>query len=115
MESEDGIIGGLSEGKIWLEMSTTDDAEVIRLANIVEAKGATAMDCPVSGGCHRAATGNISIFVGGDRETFERVLPILTTMGRRIRRGICSSEKSRHGHEHNLRSHPYFIRKLFCS
>ena len=84
MESEDGIIGGLSEGKIWLEMSTNDDSEVIRLANIVEAKGAMAMDCPVSGGCHRAATGNISIFAGGERETFDRVLPILTTMGRRI-------------------------------
>src|SRR5210317_1477290 len=84
MESEDGIIGGLSEGNIWLEMSTTDASEVIRLANIVEAKNATAMDCPVSGGCHRAATGNISIFAGGERETFERVLPILTTMGRRI-------------------------------
>ena len=84
MESEDGIIAGLSEGKIWLEMSTTDDSEVIRLAKIVEAKGAMAMDCPVSGGCHRAATGNISIFAGGKRETFDRVLPILTAMGRRI-------------------------------
>jgi 3-hydroxyisobutyrate dehydrogenase len=84
MESEDGIIAGLSERKIWLEMSTTDDSEVIRLANLVEAKGAMAMDCPVSGGCHRAATGNISIFAGGKRETFERVLPILITMGRRI-------------------------------
>ncbi len=84
MESEDGIIAGLSEGKVWLEMSTTDESEVIRLANIVEAKGAMAMDCPVSGGCHRAATGNISIFAGGKREAFERVLPILTTMGRRI-------------------------------
>ncbi|MGD2188221.1 MAG: NAD(P)-dependent oxidoreductase, partial [Desulfobacterales bacterium] len=84
MESEDGIIAGLSEGKIWLEMSTTDDSEVIRLAKMVEAKGASALDCPVSGGCHRAATGNISIFAGGEREAFERVLPILTTMGRRI-------------------------------
>jgi 3-hydroxyisobutyrate dehydrogenase len=84
MESEDGIIAGLGEGKVWLEMSTTDASEVIRLANIVEAKGAMAMDCPVSGGCHRAATGNISIFAGGEREAFERVLPILTTMGRRI-------------------------------
>jgi len=84
MESEDGIIAGLSAGKIWLEMSTTDESEVIRLANIVEAKGALAMDCPVSGGCHRAATGNISIFAGGKREAFESVLPILTTMGRRI-------------------------------
>ena len=84
MESDDGIIAGLSKGKIWLEMSTTDDSEVIRLARKVEAKGAMAMDCPVSGGCHRAATGNISIFAGGKREAFERVLPFLTTMGRRI-------------------------------
>lgn len=84
MEAEDGILAGLAEGKIWLEMSTTDESEVIRLANIVKIKGAMAMDCPVSGGCHRAATGNISIFAGGERETFERVLPVLTSMGRRI-------------------------------
>ena len=84
MESEDGIIAGLSKGKVWLEMSTTDESEVIRLVNIVRAKGAMAMDCPVSGGCHRAASGNISIFAGGERDVFERVLPILTTMGRRI-------------------------------
>lgn len=84
MEREDGVIAGLSQGKIWLEMSTTDNAEVIRLAKLVEAKGAMAMDSPVSGGCHRAATGNISIFAGGKREAFDRVLPILTTLGRRV-------------------------------
>ena len=42
------------------------------------------MECPVSGGCHRADTGNIAIFAGGPREAFEQVLPVLTTMGRRI-------------------------------
>ena len=46
MESPDGILAGLSAGKIWLEMSTTDEAEVKRLAPLVEAKGATAMDWP---------------------------------------------------------------------
>ncbi|SNS85487.1 NAD(P)-dependent oxidoreductase [Tropicimonas sediminicola] len=71
-------------GKIWLEMSTTDDAEIRRLAALVEAKGGTAVDCPVSGGCHRADTGNISIFAGCERETFERVLPLLMTLGRRV-------------------------------
>ena len=84
MESEDGVIAGISKGKIWLEMSTTDEAEIVRLAKLLEAKGAMAMDCPVSGGCHRAATGNISIFAGGEREAFETVLPVLTKMGRRI-------------------------------
>jgi len=71
-------------GKIWMEMSTTDAEEVGRLAQMVIAAGGAAVDCPVSGGCHRAATGNISIFAGCDRETFERVLPLLTSMGRRV-------------------------------
>lgn len=71
-------------GKIWLEMSTTDEAEVRRLGEAVSARGGAAVDCPVSGGCHRAATGNISIFAGCDRATFERVLPLLTVMGRRV-------------------------------
>ncbi len=84
MEADDGVIGGLGPGKIWLEMSTTDEAEVRRLTTLVEAAGATALDGPVSGGCHRAATGNISIFVGGDRAAFEKALPVLTVMGRRI-------------------------------
>jgi 3-hydroxyisobutyrate dehydrogenase len=64
MEADDGILAGLSKGKIWAEMSTTDEAEVTRLAALVTAKGADAVDCPVSGGCHRAATGNIAIFAG---------------------------------------------------
>ncbi|NQU58079.1 MAG: NAD(P)-dependent oxidoreductase, partial [Rhodospirillales bacterium] len=84
MEAEDGIIAGLGPGKIWLEMSTTDEAEVKRLAEKVIAAGATPMDSPVSGGCHRAATGNIAIFAGGEREAFERALPALSAMGRRI-------------------------------
>ncbi|NOE19718.1 NAD-binding protein [Ruegeria atlantica] len=74
----------VTEGKIWMEMSTTDEAEVKRLGAMVKERGGAAVDCPVSGGCHRADTGNISIFAGCDRATFERILPFLTTMGRRI-------------------------------
>ena len=84
MEGPDGILHGLSAGKIWMEMSTTDEAEVKRFGALVHAKGAFAAECPVSGGCHRADTGNISIFVGGDRATFEAVLPLTTTLGRRV-------------------------------
>jgi 3-hydroxyisobutyrate dehydrogenase len=84
LEAEDGVLAGIRPGSIWLEMSTTDDAEIRRLAARVAERGAAAVDCPVSGGCHRAATGNISIFAGCDRATFERVLPLLTVMGRRI-------------------------------
>jgi len=71
-------------GKIWMEMSTTDEAEAKRLGAMVIERGGAAVDCPVSGGCHRADTGNIAIFAGCDRATFERILPFLTTMGRRI-------------------------------
>ncbi|WP_127114417.1 NAD(P)-dependent oxidoreductase [Shimia sediminis] len=74
----------VTTGKIWMEMSTTDEAEAKRLGAMVIERGGAAVDCPVSGGCHRADTGNISIFAGCDRATFERILPFLTTMGRRI-------------------------------
>ena len=84
LEAEHGLIAGMSPGKIWMEMSTTDEAEVKRLGEKVLAAGAAPVDCPVSGGCHRADTGNISIFAGCDRATFERILPLLTKMGRRI-------------------------------
>lgn len=80
----DEMLPEVGPGKIWLEMSTTDDAEIRRLAALVEERGGTAVDCPVSGGCHRADTGNISIFAGCDRDTFERVLPLLKRLGRRV-------------------------------
>ena len=84
MEAEDGILAGLSAGKVWAEMSTTDEAEVRRLGGQVLEQGCEPVDCPVSGGCHRAVTGNISIFAGCERATFEKILPVLKTMGRRI-------------------------------
>jgi 3-hydroxyisobutyrate dehydrogenase len=84
MESEDGVINGLSENKIWLEMSTTDEAEIKRISKKIITKKAIPLDGPVSGGCHRAATGNIAIFVGGERKAFDKILPALTVMGRKI-------------------------------
>ena len=78
------MIDFVTPGKVWIEMSTTDEAEVRRLGALVMDKGGAAVDCPVSGGCHRADTGNISIFSGCDRSTFEYILPLLTKMGRRV-------------------------------
>ncbi|MEL6277343.1 MAG: NAD(P)-dependent oxidoreductase [Pseudomonadota bacterium] len=84
MEGEGGILAGMRPGLIWAEMSTTDEAEVKRLGGLVAAQGGLPIDCPVSGGCHRAATGNIAIFAGCERETFEKALPVLTRLGRRV-------------------------------
>ena len=84
MEGNEGVIAGISKNKIWLEMSTTDESEIKRLGKLVKERDAIPLDGPVSGGCHRAATGNISIFVGGERNAFEKILPALTVMGRKV-------------------------------
>ena len=88
LEGEHGILDGLNAkdegGTIWAEMSTTDEAEVKRLGALVSEFGGHPVDCPVSGGCHRAATGNISILAGCERVVFEAMLPLLTKMGRRV-------------------------------
>lgn len=80
----EAMLPHVDDTKIWMEMSTTEVSEVKRLAALVAGKGGSAIECPVSGGCHRADTGNISIFAGCDRATFERMLPTLTTLGRRV-------------------------------
>jgi len=84
MEAEGGVLEALKPGAIWAEMSTTDSAEVQRLGARVAEAGGQPIDCPVSGGCHRAATGNISIFAGCERAAFEAALPALRAMGRRL-------------------------------
>ncbi len=93
VEGDEGIFAGFQDAldagvpagsRIWSEMSTTDEAEIKRLAPLAEAVGAGAVDCPVSGGCHRAATGNIAIFAGCERHVFDQMLPVLTSMGRQI-------------------------------
>ena len=80
----DAMLPEVGPGKIWMEMSTTDAAEVTRIAPVGEAVGGAVAECPVSGGCHRAGTGNISIYMGGDRAVFDQVFPLLTKMGRRV-------------------------------
>jgi len=84
LEDDNGVLAGLTPGTIWAEMSTTDEGEVLRLGEKVQAAGGFAVDCPVSGGCHRAATGNIAILAGCERETFDKMLPVLTKLGRRV-------------------------------
>ncbi len=84
LESEDGIIDTIQRGQIWIEMSTTENDQLKKHASLVQQKSAIALEAPVSGGCHRAATGNISIFVGGSREGFDKAMPVLKCLGRKI-------------------------------
>ena len=84
IESKGGIIDTIQKDQIWIEMSTTEDGQLKRHASLIQQKNAIALEAPVSGGCHRAETGNISIFVGGSREGFDKAMPVLRCLGRKI-------------------------------
>src|SRR4029077_1888132 len=80
----DGILAGLAEGKIYIDMSTVSPAASRELAKQVEAKGAQMLDAPVSGSVSTLEEGKLSIMVGGRKETFGRVLPILEAIGPKV-------------------------------
>jgi 3-hydroxyisobutyrate dehydrogenase len=68
----------------WIEMSTLGRDEVLRLAAEAEAKGIRMLECPVTGGVHRAADGSITILAGGPEELFRKHRPALEAMGGEI-------------------------------
>jgi 3-hydroxyisobutyrate dehydrogenase-like beta-hydroxyacid dehydrogenase len=80
-EGDDGILAGLSEDKVWVDMSTAAPAVSRELAEQVRARGADMVDAPVSGSVSTLEEGRLSIMVGGRAETFERVRPILLDVG----------------------------------
>jgi 3-hydroxyisobutyrate dehydrogenase-like beta-hydroxyacid dehydrogenase len=80
-EGVNGILAGLSTGKIYVDMSTVSPAAIRATAKQVEAKGAAMLDAPVSGSVITLEEGKLSFMVGGKKETFEKVLPILQAIG----------------------------------
>jgi 3-hydroxyisobutyrate dehydrogenase-like beta-hydroxyacid dehydrogenase len=78
---DDGILAGLSDGKIWVDMSTAAPSVSRELAEQVRERGADMVDAPVSGSVSTLEEGKLSIMVGGRAETFERVRPILLDIG----------------------------------
>jgi 3-hydroxyisobutyrate dehydrogenase len=81
MEAEDGVLEGLGRDSVWIEMSTTDQAEVRRLATLAAERGTATLEAPITGGCHRAVSGDISILAGGEAGDFARCRPLLEAMG----------------------------------
>ena len=79
-----GILAGLSEGKIYVDMSTISPAASKKLAAQVAEKGAQMVDSPVSGSVITLEQGNLSLMVGGEMATFERVKPILLDIGPKV-------------------------------
>jgi 3-hydroxyisobutyrate dehydrogenase len=79
-----GILAGLKRGGTWIEMSTNGEAEALRLGKLAESAGIRMLECPVTGGVHMAASGEITVIVGGDADLFETHRPALEAMGNRI-------------------------------
>ncbi len=79
-----GVLEGIAEGAAWIEMSTNDADEIERLAGLLAEKGASTLEAPVTGGVHRAASGEITVLVGGDAAVFKKHRPALQAMGGEI-------------------------------
>jgi 3-hydroxyisobutyrate dehydrogenase-like beta-hydroxyacid dehydrogenase len=83
-QGADGILAGLGPGKVYVDMSTASPANTRALATEVRERGAEMLDAPVSGSVITLEQGKLSIMVGGDAGTFERVKPILEAIGPKV-------------------------------
>ncbi|MBI1795214.1 MAG: NAD(P)-dependent oxidoreductase [Chloroflexi bacterium] len=84
MEGKEGLLAGISKGKIHVDMSTVSPVFSQELAKQIEAKGAAMLDSPVSGSVVTLEEGKLSIMVGGDAAVFEKVKPILLDIGPKV-------------------------------
>lgn len=85
-EDSDGIVAGLAPGKVWVDLTTAAPAVSRELAERARVVGADMVDAPVSGSVSTLEEGRLSIMVGGSREAFERVEPILLDIGPKVTR-----------------------------
>jgi 3-hydroxyisobutyrate dehydrogenase-like beta-hydroxyacid dehydrogenase len=83
-DGPEGIVAGLSAGKVLIDMSTVSPAVSKALAAKVRAKGADMVDAPVSGSVITLQQGKLSVMVGGTKETFERIQPLLLDVGPKV-------------------------------
>ena len=83
-ESPDGILSAMTAGKFWIDMSTVSPGYSRALAAKVREKGADMIDAPVSGSVITLQEGKLSVMVGGRRETFDRLKPILDDIGPKV-------------------------------
>jgi 3-hydroxyisobutyrate dehydrogenase-like beta-hydroxyacid dehydrogenase len=80
-DGPDGLLAGLSPGKVYVDMSSVSPTASRSLADRVEAAGATMLDAPVSGSLKTLEDGKLSVMVGGDEATFREIEPLLRTIG----------------------------------
>jgi 3-hydroxyisobutyrate dehydrogenase-like beta-hydroxyacid dehydrogenase len=83
-EGDGGILAGLSAGKVYIDMSTASPSNARTLAARVAERGAQMLDAPVSGSVITLEQGKLTVMVGGDRDAYDRVEPILEAIGPRV-------------------------------
>ncbi len=76
-----GVLDGLASGGTWIDNSTNDRSEMVRLAAVCAERGVDVLECPVTGGVHKAAHGDITVLVGGDEQVFGRHRHLLEAIG----------------------------------
>ena len=81
---EAGLLEGLRPGGTWIDSSTNDRHELLRLAALAEARGVSCLEAPVTGGVHLAASGEITVLVGGDAGVYAAHLPAFEAMGGKV-------------------------------
>jgi 3-hydroxyisobutyrate dehydrogenase-like beta-hydroxyacid dehydrogenase len=84
VEGPDGILAGLKPGQIYVDISTVSPEYSRQVAAKVRAKGADMLEAPVSGSVITLQQGNLSVMVGGRKETFEKVKPVLLDIGPKV-------------------------------
>jgi 3-hydroxyisobutyrate dehydrogenase len=84
VEGPGGVFENMKSGGTWIEMSTTDMDDLLRLTEVAKSKGIKVLECPVTGGVHLANSGEITVLVGGEEATFRGVEDILKTIGGEI-------------------------------
>ena len=80
----EGVLEGIRPGSIYVDLSSSRPTLIRELEPIFRQKGAHVLDAPVSGGKSGAASGNLAVMVGGDREVFESIKPILDSFGDKV-------------------------------
>ncbi|WP_133645851.1 3-hydroxyisobutyrate dehydrogenase [Paraburkholderia flava] len=84
LTSEDGVLAGIARGVTIIDSSTIDPASVHAFAALAAEHGNTFVDAPVSGGTGGAAAGTLTFMVGGSKDAYEHVKPVLSGMGKNI-------------------------------
>jgi 3-hydroxyisobutyrate dehydrogenase len=84
MLSPEGALAGSKSGNVLVDMTTSQPALAVEIAEVAKAKRVVSLDAPVSGGDVGAREARLSIMVGGDKSTFEALMPLWQTMGKTI-------------------------------